>query len=42
MLAAIGGHFHFSVSELEGLTADRAKFWLDALNEWREATKPKP
>ncbi len=40
MLAAIGSHFHFSATELEGLTASRALFWLDALKQWREATKP--
>jgi hypothetical protein len=40
MLAAIGGYFHFSAAELEGLTASRAMFWLDALKQWREATKP--
>jgi hypothetical protein len=40
MLAAIGAHFHFSAAELEGLTASRALFWLDALKEWRDAMKP--
>lgn len=39
MLAAIGANYHFSAAELEGLTAQRAMFWLDALTQWREATK---
>ncbi len=41
MLAAIGDHYHFPASELEGLTLSRAMFWLDALKQWREATKPR-
>jgi hypothetical protein len=41
IIAAIGAHFHFSAAELDGLTAARALAWLDKLNKWREATKPK-
>jgi hypothetical protein len=40
MLAALVGHYHFSAAELEGLTASRARFWLDALKQLRDATKP--
>lgn len=33
MLAAIGGHYHWSRAELESLTAADATFWLEAAED---------
>lgn len=41
ILAALGGHFHWSRAELEALTWPDAKFWHEAALEYLEQAKGK-
>lgn len=40
-LAAIGGHYSFTRSDLDGLTASDLRFWAGAMAEYIKRTKPK-